>query len=135
MLALLRRESFWPPSIFYISVIITHTLQITFLHDIDLLWAAFMYCINTCLSDLWVLLHGCCTSVFFVVMFHFLLVSSLFTCWRTIILVYSLHLSSLTCCVFNCCHQRWKIEGLVKSTYEVWTYRYMNVKKILKHFK
>ena len=37
----------------YISVIITHKLQITFLHDVDLLWAAFVYCINTCLSDLW----------------------------------------------------------------------------------
>ena len=26
----------------YISVIITHTLQITVLHEIDLLWAAFL---------------------------------------------------------------------------------------------
>ena len=30
---------FWPPSMVYISVIITHILQITFLHDVDLLWA------------------------------------------------------------------------------------------------
>ena len=41
MLALLRRAYFWPPSMVYISVINTQTLQITFLHDIDLLWAAF----------------------------------------------------------------------------------------------
>ena len=37
--ALIRRASFWPPSMFYISFIITHILQITFLHDVDLLWA------------------------------------------------------------------------------------------------
>ena len=41
-----------------------HTLQVTFLHYIDLLWAAFMYCISSCLSDLWLLSHGSCTSVF-----------------------------------------------------------------------
>ena len=40
-MALLRRASFWPPYMVYISVINTQTLQITFLHDIDLLWAAF----------------------------------------------------------------------------------------------
>ena len=38
----------------YISVIIAHLLQITFFHGVDLLWAAFMYCIDTCISDLWV---------------------------------------------------------------------------------
>ena len=32
MLALLRRASFWPPSMAYISVIITHILQITIFH-------------------------------------------------------------------------------------------------------
>ena len=48
-----------------ISVIITHIFFTDyFFHDIDLLWAAFMYCIISCLSKLWVLLHGCCTSVF-----------------------------------------------------------------------
>jgi hypothetical protein len=37
-----------------------HMLQITILyHDIDHLWAAFVYCINTCLSDLWVLIFIC----------------------------------------------------------------------------
>ena len=40
-LALLRRASFWPPSLVYISVMNTQTLHITFLHDVDLLWAAF----------------------------------------------------------------------------------------------
>ena len=42
---------FLPPSMVYISVINTQTLQITFLHDIDLLWAAFhifqLFKINT----------------------------------------------------------------------------------------
>ena len=64
MLALLRRASFFdhhPWSIFQSSL---HTLQVTFLHDIDILWAAFMYCISSCLSDLWLLSHGSCTSVF-----------------------------------------------------------------------
>ena len=51
-MALLWRASFWPPPMVYISVIITIILQITFLPDVDLLWAAFMFC---CLSDLWVL--------------------------------------------------------------------------------
>ena len=31
----------------------------------------------------------------------FLLAFRLYTCWRTIIIVYSLHLSSLTCCVLT----------------------------------
>ena len=37
----LQRASFWPPSMVHISVINTQTLQITFFHDVDLLWAAF----------------------------------------------------------------------------------------------
>ena len=37
-LALIRRASFWPPSVVYISVIITHILQITFLCDVDHYW-------------------------------------------------------------------------------------------------
>ena len=41
MLTLLRRASFWPPSMVYISVIITHILQITiflmWLHDSSLI--------------------------------------------------------------------------------------------------
>jgi hypothetical protein len=59
MLALLRRASFWTTFYGLFSVIIIHTyLQITFLfHDLDHLWAASMYCIYTCLSDLWVLIH------------------------------------------------------------------------------
>ena len=36
MLALFKRVSFWPPSMVYISVIITYKLQITFLHDVNL---------------------------------------------------------------------------------------------------
>ena len=54
----LRRASFWPPSMVYISVIDTQILQITFLHDVDLLWAAF-HVLHQHLS----FLHGCCTSV------------------------------------------------------------------------
>ena len=35
MLALLRRTSFWPPSMVFISVIIIHILQITIFHMLD----------------------------------------------------------------------------------------------------
>jgi hypothetical protein len=47
----------------YISLSLHIHYKLHFFHDIDLLWAASMFCINTCLSDLWVLNHGCCTSV------------------------------------------------------------------------
>ena len=47
MLALLRRESFWPPSIVYISFIITHTTNYIFLHYIpfcgQLFWISFSF--------------------------------------------------------------------------------------------
>ncbi len=76
-----------------------------FFHDIDHLWAASMYCIYTCLSDLWVLIFICCTSVFvwsWISYIPLLLISSLFhPCWRAIILVVSLHLSFLICCVWT----------------------------------
>ena len=39
MLALLRRASFWPPSVVYISVINTQTFQVTFLHVNQLLFS------------------------------------------------------------------------------------------------
>ena len=77
MLFLLRRISFWPPSLVYISVIIfTHifvdmggvsfgkewTCYIQLWIGIQIQIESFtcwtsvgMYCINTCLSDLWVL--------------------------------------------------------------------------------
>ena len=47
------RRSVLDPLAAYTSTTI-YKLQITLLHDIDLLWAAFMYCINTCLYDMWV---------------------------------------------------------------------------------
>ena len=56
MLALLRRISFWPPSMVYISVINTHITNYNLSH-VRPLWAASMYCIYTWLSDLWVLLQ------------------------------------------------------------------------------
>ena len=36
-----KKSIFRPPAMFYISVINTQVLQIAFLHDKDLLWAAF----------------------------------------------------------------------------------------------
>ncbi len=63
MLALPRRASFWPLSMAYISIIITHVTNYNLFQDIDHLWAASMYCIYTCLSDSWVLIFiVCCTS-------------------------------------------------------------------------
>jgi hypothetical protein len=90
----------------YISVIITHTYyKLHFFHDKDRLWAASMYYINTCLSDLCLLIHGCCTTFFLCGlvshMVHFSDHQSAHPCWRAIILVVSLHLYSLTCCVLT----------------------------------
>jgi hypothetical protein len=51
MLALLRRASFW--TTFYGLYI----YKLHFFHDLDHLWAASMYCIYTCLFDLWVLIR------------------------------------------------------------------------------
>ena len=48
MLALLGMTSFWPPSMVYISVISTHITNYNLSH-VGPLWAAFMYCIYTCL--------------------------------------------------------------------------------------
>jgi hypothetical protein len=66
MLALPRRASFWTTFYgLYFSYQCTHITNYIFLHDLDHLWAASMYCIYTCLSYLWVLIHVLvCTSVF-----------------------------------------------------------------------
>ena len=44
----------WPPSTVYISVINTHITNYNFSH-VGSLWGVSMYCIYTCLYDLWVL--------------------------------------------------------------------------------
>jgi hypothetical protein len=43
---------------------VTHVTNYKSLYDIDHLWTAFVYCINTCLSDLWVLIFivGCTSA-------------------------------------------------------------------------
>jgi hypothetical protein len=62
----------------YISFIITHIFyKLHFFHDLDHVWAASMYCIYTCLSDLWVLIHVLAVLLLFLYglesqMFHFI---------------------------------------------------------------
>ena len=62
MLVLLRRTSFWPPSMVYISIIIHHTY-----HKLPAgpLRAASMHCSTSCPCDLWALLRllsPCCAE-------------------------------------------------------------------------
>ena len=86
-----------------------HILQITIFSHIGPLWAAFTNCIYTCLSDLWVLfmlvlLFQC---VFESHIVPFSCVSKLSCCWRTVILVVSFHISSLTICVLIAAIRGW----------------------------
>ncbi len=105
MLALPRRASFL--TTFYGLYFSHHytCYKLQFFHDIDHLWAASMYCIYTCLSDLWVLIFIVVVLLLvwsWISYIPLLLISSLFhPCWRAIILVVSLHLSSLICCVWT----------------------------------
>ncbi len=77
MLALPRRASFWTTFYgLYFSHHYTHIYKLHFFHDLDHLWAASMYCIYTCLSDLWVLIHVLAVLLLFLCgleshMFHF----------------------------------------------------------------
>ena len=52
----LKEDIFLTPSMVYISVIITHIKNYNLFSHVGPLWATFMYCIYTCLFDLWVLL-------------------------------------------------------------------------------
>ena len=54
MLALLRRASFWSPSMVYISVIITHIHKNYISSWYRPLWASFVLSIKTCLSETYI---------------------------------------------------------------------------------
>ncbi len=108
MLALLRRASFWTTFCgLYFNHHYTHIYKLHFFHDLDHLWAASMYWIYTCLSDLWVLSHVFAVLLLFLCgleshMFHFQWFSSLLTLLKNHHpCCFSLHLSSLTCCVWT----------------------------------
>ena len=126
MLALLRRTS-----MVYISFINTHITNYNLSH-VGPLWAASMYCVYTCLSDLWVLfmlvlLVQCLLES---QMVHFSCLQACPAAWRTIKFFAPSLLSGHLC--LNCCYQReWRMNLKFNILYNLSKFFKLGFSKIL----